>query len=115
MKIISPPKGQELKKIFQLAIIIWLIEILLIVIAWSFLPPQVPLFYCRPWGEGQLAHPANLFFLPGLGLIVFCLNLTLLSLMPKEEKFINQILIGFLLVFNLLSLITLIQILRIAI
>jgi len=115
MKLIPPSENQGLKSVLQLAITIWLVEVLLIIIAWSFLPPQLPLFYSRPWGEEQLVHPANLLILPGLGLLVFFANLLILSFVPKDEKLINQILIIILLVFNFLSLITLIQIIRLAI
>ena len=114
MKFIPSFESQGLKQIFQLAMIVWLIEVLLIIIVWTFLPPQVPLFYTRPWGEEQLVHPANLFILPVLGLLVFLINLSILSFVPKEEKLISQILISLILVFNFLSLITLIQIIRLA-
>jgi len=114
MKFIPSFESQGLKQIFQLAMVVWLVEVLLIIIVWTFLPPQVPLFYTRPWGEEQLVHPANLFILPGLGLLVFLINLFILSFVPKEEKLINQILISLILVFNFLSLITLIQIIRLA-
>jgi len=115
MKLIPYFESQGLKQIFQLAIIIWLIEVLLVIITWTFLPPQLPLFYSRPWGEEQLVHPANLFILPSLGLLIFFVNLFVLSFVPKGEKLINQILISLILVFNFLSLITLIQIIRLAI
>ena len=114
MKFIPSFESQGLKQLFQLAMVVWLVEVLLIIIVWTFLPPQVPLFYTRPWGEEQLVHPANLFILPGLGLLVFLINLFILSFVPKEEKLINQILISLILVFNFLSLITLIQIIRLA-
>jgi len=114
MKFIPSFESQGLKQIFQLAMVVWLVEVLLIIIVWTFLPPQVPLFYTRPWGEEQLVHPANLFILPGLGLLVFLINLFILSFVPKEEKLISQILISLILVFNFLSLITLIQIIRLA-
>jgi len=114
MKFIPSFESQGLKQIFQLAMVVWLIEVLLIIIVWTFLPPQVPLFYTRPWGEEQLVHPANLFILPGLGLLVSLINLFILSFVPKEEKLISQILISLILVFNFLSLITLIQIIRLA-
>ena len=114
MKLIPSSESKGLKQILQLAMIIWLIEVLLIVIVWSFLPPQIPFFYSRPWGEEQLVHPSYLFILPGLGLIVFFINLILVSFVPKEENLINQILISLILVFNFLSLITLIQIIRLA-
>jgi len=114
MKLIPSFESQGLKQIFQLAMVVWLVEVLLIIIVWTFLPPQVPLFYTRPWGEEQLVHPANLFILPGFGLLVFLINLFILSFVPKEEKLINQVLISLILVFNFLSLITLIQIIRLA-
>ena len=111
-KIISSPQNHGLKQIFRLAFLFWLIEILLITLTWSSLPPQVPLFYSRPWGAEQLVHPAVLFLLPGLGFLAFLLNLIILSFLPKEEKLLPQILISFLLVFNFLSLIALSQIIR---
>ena len=30
------------------------------------MPPQIPLWYSQPWGEGQLAEPKYLLLLPGL-------------------------------------------------
>lgn len=33
------------------------------------LPPQVPLFYSLPWGEGQLTSPLMLLLLPGLAIL----------------------------------------------
>ncbi len=30
------------------------------------LPPQVPLWYSRPWGEDQLTQPIGLWLVPGL-------------------------------------------------
>jgi len=115
MKLLSFEQDQGLKTILQLSMIVWLIEILLIFLTWSFLPPQVPLFYSRAWGAEQLGTPFSLFLLPGLGLMVFLVNLLLFSFTPQEEKLIRQILISILLVFNFLSLITLIQIIRLAI
>ena len=58
MKLIPSIESKGLKQILQLAVIAWLIEVLLIVIVWSFLPPQIPFFYSRPWGEEQLVHPS---------------------------------------------------------
>jgi len=35
-----------------------------------FLPPQIPLYYTRPWGEEQLGKPRELLMLSGLALLV---------------------------------------------
>lgn len=34
------------------------------------LPPEVPLFYSLPWGEGQLVPPYTLAMLPGIALAI---------------------------------------------
>ncbi|MBM3205820.1 hypothetical protein FJZ41_03175 [Candidatus Shapirobacteria bacterium] len=115
MKFISISKDQNINRIVQLALILWSGEVLLILFTWSFLPAQVPLFYSRPWGEAQLVKPASLFLLPGLGLFVFLANLIFLRFIPPKEKLLKQILMMVFLVFNFLSLITLIQIIRLVI
>lgn len=114
MKLALPTENKTLKRIFQLSIILWLAQILLIIFSWSFLPNRLPLFYSRPWGEEQLGSPWHLFLLPVLGLIVFFVN-SILTFSNPQESLINQILTGTILVFNFLSLITLIQIVRLVI
>lgn len=38
------------------------------------LPPEVPLFYSLPWGEGRLSDPRWLWTLPALTGVVLILN-----------------------------------------
>lgn len=58
-----------------------------------FLPPQVPLYYTRPWGEEQLGKPWGLLILSGLALLAgiggyfFAKN-------PKEESVISLIILA---------------------
>ncbi len=47
---------------------------LLFAVSWFSLPPQVPLFYSRPWGEGQLAQPLFLLLPLVLGIIFLLIN-----------------------------------------
>lgn len=115
MKLVTPVKNRGLQQILKIAIIFWLGEILVIFFSWSFLPPQLPLFYSHPWGKEQLATPSHLFILPALGLIIFFINSVLLFFTPKQETLIKQILITTILVFNFLSLFTLIKIVRLVI
>jgi hypothetical protein len=115
MSLISFPNNQGVKKILQLAFVFWLSEIVLILFGWKFFPTEIPLFYSRPWGQEQLTKPLMLFILPALGLVIFFLNLVVSSLSPKEEKLMRQILAMAFLVFNFLSLVTLVQIMRLVI
>lgn len=96
-------------------IFLLLTQVVIILIAWRHLPPQLPLFYSRPWGEEQLIYPTGLLILPGLSLAVFLTNLFLLSLIPQEEKLLQKILTTASFIFSLLCLITLIQIIKLVI
>ncbi|MBI2008514.1 hypothetical protein HYS82_02550 [Candidatus Amesbacteria bacterium] len=42
----------------------------LLAIFFARLPPQVPLWYSRPWGEEQLASPAILWSIPAVIIIL---------------------------------------------
>lgn len=94
----------------RLSLILWLGQILAILISWRWLPPELPLFYSRPWGKEQLTAPVGLLILPALSLIVFFINLAFLSFVPKEEKLIAKMLEAATMVFNLFCLLTLIKI-----
>lgn len=62
-------------------------QLILLGVSYPFLPPQVPLFYSRPWGEAQLAAPFQLFLLPGLSLAIWLVNGVLSNLIGKKEFF----------------------------
>lgn len=80
---------------------------------WGKLPPQIPLFYCRPWGEEILAPPSFLFLLPFSSLLVLIVNLFLAKAF-SQSRLLSIILIfsatlfSFLALFNILKIITLI-------
>lgn len=78
------------------------------------LPPEVPVFYSRPWGENQLANTGWLIILPGISLIVTLGNLAAAKLIEKlfENKAVlaGQILTFFAPIFSFLCLYTLIRI-----
>ncbi len=52
-----------------------------------FLPPLIPLFYSRPWGQSQLTNPSSLFLLPGLSFLTLVLNSGLTIIFFKETVF----------------------------
>ena len=99
----------------RLAIVFLVLQILIILIAWRWLPPQVPLFFSRPWGQEQLTNPIGLFFLPAFSLVIFLVNLTLTNFLTKQEKLVSQILDSVAMVFSLLLLVALIQIIRLTV
>jgi len=90
-------------------------QFLIIFIFWRLLPPELPLFYSRPWGKEQLTTPTGLFIIPAFCLLVLTVNSTLASLLPKDEKLINNVLLTTTVIFNFLGLINLFQIIRLVI
>lgn len=79
------------------------------------LPPEVPLFYSRPWGEEQLGQWWQLFFLPVSSLIFFLINISLVVKIYSREKNLSQIIIGGQVIISLLSTIACYQIIKLVI
>lgn len=88
------------------AFLITLLILGLIVVFWRRLPPEVPLYYSRPWGEKQLATPAHFLILPGLCFLILVFNLVLTSSVFKEEVLMRRILMASSLLMAILSGIT---------
>lgn len=81
---------------------------------WPKLPPQIPLWYSKPWGTEQLASPAFLFILPiGSGLF-YTFNyligkyLTHEYLIFTQSLFISSLIMSFLSFLSLLKIILII-------
>lgn len=85
-------------------------QLALIAAVWQSLPPQLPLFYSRPWGEEQLTSPIGLLLLPGLSSLIMLVNLFLPTLVPQQERLTTQILTSASTIFSLACLLTLIKI-----
>lgn len=58
------------------------------------LPPQVPLFYSKPWGEPILASPLFIWILPGLSILFAAVNFLAARLLTGET-FLYRVLIIF--------------------
>jgi len=82
------------------------------ILAWRFpvLPPQVPLWFSRPWGTDQLASRYWLILLPLSGMIWYGIDLVIGIYVTTEYLIFTQMLFLSSLIVNLLSFITLIKI-----
>jgi hypothetical protein len=87
-----------------------LLQMSLLILAQSHLPPEVPLFYSHPWGKLQLASKTTLWLLPFSTTLVFILNLVLANLVSRQERLLAKILIGTGVSFSFLATYTLIKI-----
>ena len=104
---------QKLKNIPLIKIVICLLLINLLTITAVFLlqnklPPEIPLFYGRAYGEKQLV-PALGLVLPSI-ITIIIITINALVSTQLEEKLLHQILITTSIVATILSLITTIKI-----
>lgn len=86
----------------------------LLILFWGKLPPQVPLFYSRPWGEEQLGKPLELLILPGTSFL-FYLGAALICKFYSLEKLLLRIINTGVALFSFLSFLTLLKIITLAI
>ncbi len=77
------------------------------------LPPEVPMYFSRPWGENQLTSPSRLFFLPLYCLLVWLLNYLFSVFYLRKSQLLSKLLLVFSLIFCLLTTVALINIIKI--
>ncbi len=68
-----------------------IIMILAFLLQYGKLPPQIPLFYSRPWGEDQLADVWMIFLLPVIMNMFYVLNHFLYSKYFNPNNFIKKV------------------------
>lgn len=109
MKFRVIPEEAQVKKTFFLSLAISFITGGFVLFFWQNLPPQVPLFYSKPWGEEQLGAPHLLALPLLLGILFLGIN-GFLSYIVPENSFLKKILILGGMMSCLLASITLIRI-----
>lgn len=70
----------------------FILALILITIRWQSLPPKIPLWYGKPWGEDQLASAAWIFILPLGSLFIYIFNIVLSVYFASEYLIFAQIL-----------------------
>lgn len=82
-----------------------------IVWSWKILPPAVPLWYSRPWGNERLAHPAWLTVLPLASFFWFFINILLSTFVTSDYPLFTRVLFLSSLLISVLAFLTLVNIL----
>lgn len=80
--------------VFIFALLSVLIQSSLILASSGKLPPEVPLFYSKPWGQPMLVSSSVLWVLPTVVLVSSILNFSLSIFRLKEDKFLIRILLS---------------------
>jgi hypothetical protein len=82
----------EIKPAVKLTFFLLAILFLTSLIFFWRLPPQIPLFYSRPWGDKQLSSPVFLFWLTGISLLVLIINSMVAIFVFNKEKLLSKML-----------------------
>ncbi len=98
---------------FFISILFVVFQVLLIVFYWKRLPPEVPLFYSKPWGNAMLAHLPFIWLIPILSFCFIFVNFCIVIFFLREDKFLNRVLcvasllVGFSTFYGILRILTL--------
>ena len=69
------------------------IQILLLILKWGNLPPQLPLYYSRPWGDEQIAPRLFVSIFPIISIICLLINTMLARVFFYTENLLSTVLL----------------------
>jgi hypothetical protein len=92
--------------VFQLIIIIWF---------YNRLPPEIPIFFSRPWGTAWLSSTSSIFILPLFSLLTLLTNYFLALFYHQKKLILSQLLVTFAFIISLFSTVSLIKIISLII
>lgn len=81
---------------------------------WKHLPPTIPMWYSRPWGEDRLASPWFLWLPLAVAALIYSINLLIASQLNVHHPmfvrvlFLTTFLVSCLSVFQIISIISLV-------
>lgn len=96
--------------IFRWTLLFIIIQIIIISVNFSSLPPQIPLYYSRPWGEPQLASATSIILLPSASIFVLVANNLLAVFFLKSVQLLSRLLVVGSLAFSFFSAVAVYQI-----
>jgi hypothetical protein len=101
----------EVNRLIVFSLFFVFLAFLGVILAFSFLPVKIPLFYSLPWGEEQLVNKQLFFILPGLMLVFSLLNFILAkTIFGKNNHFLPIMICFFSFLLSFLGLITFVKI-----
>lgn len=70
-------------------------QIALILSSWGKLPPKLPLFYLRAWGNAILAPTQAIWILPAVATLFFLMNYFLAFFVMRDNFYLLRVLVIF--------------------
>jgi hypothetical protein len=104
-----------IRAVNRVVLVLNIASVICIAAFWNRLPPLIPLWYSKPWGADQLAHPLWLIILPAGSILLYFLNLGVTIFFTAEYLIFTQVAFLTSLLVSLLSFVALIKILSLVI
>ncbi len=76
----------------RITVLLVLAQLGIIILSYPKLPPEIPLFFSKPWGESQLVQPLLLIVLPVFSLVFLIVNSLIASMFLDKDTFLAQLL-----------------------
>lgn len=110
LKFIELNKNWFIGTTLKFTLLFILLSIVILLLKWKELPPLVPLWYAKPWGQDRLASSWYLWILPA-GSTMWLMGNTMLAMYIAREYFVfSQLLFLVSGIISLMSLVTLVKI-----
>lgn len=81
--------------IFFAPIVLIILTLLAILFLYRQLPPEIPLYYSRPWGTDQITSPMYLLLLPLGSLFWYILTNIIIAFQTHQYRVFSQLLLIF--------------------
>ncbi|HBP51617.1 MAG: hypothetical protein US68_C0003G0048 [Candidatus Shapirobacteria bacterium GW2011_GWE1_38_10] len=102
-------------RLLRFTILLFISQIVLIIWFYNQLPPEIPLFFSRPWGESWLSPTSSIFILPLFSLITFLTNYFIALYFYQKKLILSQLLVIFTFIISLFSTVSLLKIISLVI
>lgn len=89
--------------IFRWNLLFIAVQILFLLFKFNDLPPQIPIFYSRPWGETQLGSAISIIILPTLSTFLLVINNFLAVSLLRSVPLLSRLLTIVSLLFSVFS------------
>lgn len=102
-------------RLLRLSIVLLVAQIVLIIWFYNQLPPEIPLFFSRPWGTDWLTSTSTIFILPLFSLVTLLINYFLALFYHQRKLLLSQLLVIFAFIISLFSTVSVLKIISLVI
>jgi len=102
-------------RLLRFTIVLFLGQVALIIWFYNQLPPEIPLYFSRPWGSSWLAPTSSIFILPLFALVTLLANYFLALFFHQKKIILSQLLVVFAFIIALFSTVSILKVISLVI